>query len=45
MAIVAENIWCLGGEREPWAPLVFSNAYMDEEPEMCHLRKEWKLWF
>ena len=39
MAIVPENIWCLGGEREPWAPPVFSNKYVDEESRMLNLKE------
>lgn len=39
MAIVAENIWCLGGEREPWAPPVFSNKYADKESRMLNLKE------
>lgn len=39
MAIVDENIWCLGGEWELWDPLVFSNRYTDKKSRMHRLKR------
>lgn len=43
MATVAENIWCLGEEGEPWAPLVSSSRQADEEHRMLNLKEGGKL--